>query len=85
MATREEDPLRRSHRSNAMYPKEAEKLVVVAKKVKPAKQQSQGLNKSAYVRDNNAFSIIQKDIATGNSKYTSDVIITLSDARCPWN
>lgn len=38
MATREEDPLRRSHRSNAMYPKEAEKLVVVAKKVKPAKQ-----------------------------------------------
>ena len=38
MATREEDPLRRSYRSNAMYPKEAEKLVVVAKKVKPAKQ-----------------------------------------------
>ena len=61
-----ENPLRRSHRSNAMYPKTKVEPIQPLKKAKTLKQ-SKGLNQSTYVRSDATLNQIQQDIATGNS------------------
>ena len=59
--------MNRSDRRNALAP---EQMV----KTKPRKSHgSTNLSMSTYVRNDNAFSVIQKDIASGQSKYYSDL------------
>ena len=62
-----DNPLQRSQRSNAMYPTRHEKIDV-PKKARVATRHSQGLNRSAYVRNDNAFSVIKTNVANGTSK-----------------
>lgn len=55
----DDNPLRRSARSNAMYPQVSSSIEVMRpKKQKKMQRHSQGLNQSAYIRNDNAFSII---------------------------
>ena len=74
--TRSQDnPLRRSQRSNAMYTKGESPYATAPLSEAPlaakkrSRYQSVNLAKSAYVRDAASFSVMQKDIASGKSKW----------------